>query len=357
VHRPIAPPRWFPDVAALILVAALGLSACGEDRANQLDLLFVIDTSGSNREEQAALAAAMPALLTHLEQRPGGLPSTHIGVVSADMGAGPTPIGSSCRPAGDRGALQVRAGCGLDPAQARFLSAGAGREPNFTGTLAETAGCLVQLGIDGCGYEQHLVSMEAAVSPRPGNSENWNFQRASALLAVVILADEDDCSGEPTSTFYQSVRPGEGMSLRCATLGHVCNGQPVPAQAGFTAPLSTCEPYRRTAQELQTRLVGLQAFVEGLKRLKRYQDNLLFVGAIAGWDDAPTAEYRIVDVSPGELQLGSICASPALGAAAPAIRLRTFTRSFANHAFHSICANDLTAAMDDIGRKLSAALR
>ena len=246
MHRPIAPPRWSPNLAALILVA-LGLSACGEDRPRQLDLLFVIDTSGSTREEQAALAAAMPALLTHLEQRPGGMPGTHIGVVSSDMGAGPMPIGSSCRPAGDRGALQVRAGCGLDPAQARFINVGADREPNFTGTLAETVGCLVQLGSDGCGYDQPLVSMEAAVSPRPGNSENWGFQRAGALLAVVILADEDDCSGEPTSTFYQDVRPGEGMSLRCATLGHVCGGQPVPAQAGFTAPLSTCEPYRRTA--------------------------------------------------------------------------------------------------------------
>ena len=79
----------------------------------------------------------------------------------------------------------------------------------------------------------------------------------------MILGGRGRLLGRADATFYQGERPGEGLSLRCATLGHVCGGQPVPAQAGFTAPLSTCEPYRRTATELQTRLVGLQAFVEG----------------------------------------------------------------------------------------------
>ena len=218
------------------------------------------------------------------------------------------PLGTACRPVGDRGALQVRAECGLDPAAGKFLRAGGGRQPNFTGTLAEKLGCMVQLGVDGCGYEQPLVSMEAALAQPAINPENWDFLRTGALLAVVILTDEDDCSGDSTATFYQGMRPGEGMSLRCATLGHVCGGQPVPAQAGFTAPLSTCEPYRRTFRELNTRPVGIQAFVEGLKRLKLYQDDRLFIGTITGWDDAPTAAYRIVDLPPGELQLGRACA-------------------------------------------------
>jgi hypothetical protein len=342
---------------SLAVFLSLALPACSDDRPTQLDLLFVIDDSGSTREEQTALAQGLPTLLAHLEGRPGGLPSVHVGVVSADMGAGPMPLGTACRPVGDRGALQARAECGLDPAAGKFLRAGADRQPNFTGTLAEKLSCMVQLGVDGCGYEQPLVSMEAALARPAINPENWDFVRTSALLAVVILTDEDDCSGDSTATYFQGMRPGEGMSLRCATLGHVCGGQPVPAQAGFTAPLSTCQPYRRTFAEVNTRPVGIQAFVEGLKRLKLYQDDRLFIGTITGWDDAPTAEYRIVDMPPGELQLGRACASAALGAAAPAIRLRAFTRAFANQAFHNVCADNLNPALDDIGKQLASLLQ
>lgn len=357
--RPTAPVPVLPAAAAAIILMALGSAACEGDRPSQLDLLFVVDGSGSTAEEQRALGAAMPALLARLEARAGGLPSTNIAVISADMGAGTTAVGTACRPLGDRGAFQVRPNCGLDSANGNwFLRTGGQRQPNFTGTAAQVLDCLVQLGVDDCGYEQHLLAMAAALAPSPYNLENAGFLRAGALLAVVILADEDDCSGDGNATFYQDTRPGEGPSLRCATLGHDCGGQPVPAQAGFTAPLSTCEPHRRTAAELKTHPIGLAGFVDSLKRLKAYQDQMLFVGTIVGWDDAPGAQYRIVDRGPPpELQLGEICASAALGAAAPAIRLRSFARSFGNHAVHSICADDLTAPMDDIGKQLSALLR
>jgi hypothetical protein len=339
------------------LAAALALCACDGDKPTQLDLLFVIDSSGSTREEQLALGAAMPALLAHLE-RGGGLPNTNIGVVSADMGAGPTTLGP-CRPLGDRGALQVRPGCGLDSATGNwFLRAGGGRKPNFTGTPAEALDCLVQLGVGGCGFEQHLGSLVTALAPSELNLENVGFLRGGALLAVVILADEDDCTMDGNATFFTESRPGQGGSLRCATSGHDCGGQPVPAQAGFTAPLSSCEPHRRTAAELNTHLVGLPGLVDFLKRLKARQEQMLFVATIIGWSDDPGAQYRIVDRGPPpELQLDAICASPQLGAAAPALRLHSFARSFQNHAIHSVCAADLMAPMDDIGKRLAGLLQ
>lgn len=52
-----------------------------------LDVLFVIDDSGSAAEEQLKLAAALPELLARLATLPGGLPDLHIGVTSMNVGS------------------------------------------------------------------------------------------------------------------------------------------------------------------------------------------------------------------------------------------------------------------------------
>src|SRR5438105_4446969 len=69
-----------------------------------LDLLFVIDNSGSMKEEQTGLAANFPKFIQVLQQVQGGLPDVHMGVVSSNMGAGNNGI-NNCTPPGDAGHL------------------------------------------------------------------------------------------------------------------------------------------------------------------------------------------------------------------------------------------------------------
>ena len=70
-----------------------------------VDILFVIDNSGSMAEEQASLAQNFNRFINVLENIEGGLPNVHIGVISTDVGAGPFGI-QGCTGNGDNGSLQ-----------------------------------------------------------------------------------------------------------------------------------------------------------------------------------------------------------------------------------------------------------
>ena len=71
-----------------------------------VDLLFVMDNSGSMAEEQASIAAwAEESLFGVLELDPETPLNLHIGIVSTDMGSGPFNI-SGCVSRGDEGEMQ-----------------------------------------------------------------------------------------------------------------------------------------------------------------------------------------------------------------------------------------------------------
>jgi hypothetical protein len=324
----------------------------------QLDLLFMIDNSSSMAEEQNNLARNFPALIRMLETTPGGMPDVHIGIISSSFGAGPGSPSPECSPLGDRGRLMVKPGCGLDPAVARFLSIDAKGNKNFTGDLNSVFACLAALGTNGCGYEHQLQAVRAALADNV-NPENRGFLRRDAILGIILVTDEDDCSAEPDATIFDTPRPGEASNLRCATLGHVCNGQPVPAQM-FGAPLTSCAPYERgnNQAERRERLINVGEFVEYLKSLKGRPDRI-FVSAIMGWDAGPSAQYRIdprTVAGASVLDLSSICSS-ANGEAAPGIRLKAFVEGFGqNGIFSSICQADFRPALVTFGEKLGRLL-
>src|SRR5688500_13857147 len=73
--------------------------------ASGVDLLFVIDDSGTMAQEQDALASAfLDQFVADLEAAHGGRPDLHIGVISTNLGAGGYPI-AGCENAGDDGTL------------------------------------------------------------------------------------------------------------------------------------------------------------------------------------------------------------------------------------------------------------
>src|SRR5690348_2498849 len=86
------------DVKPLVPCTLTGLSQrVSIDRIENVDLLFVVDNSGSMSEEQASLANQIPRLVNVLASGDAdadgtpdfpAVPSLHVGVISTDMGTG-----------------------------------------------------------------------------------------------------------------------------------------------------------------------------------------------------------------------------------------------------------------------------
>lgn len=326
----------------------------------KLDVLVVVDNSGSMTQEQASLSSTFPALIRELEGLPGGLPDLHLGVVSSDVGAGGSVIAGNpacSRPGGgDRGWLDPAnkaAACGVRSGH-RYLMAN-GASTNFAGTLANAFGCMAQLGTSGCGFEHQLQSARLALLPG-FNTENAGFLRDDAHLLVIILSDEDDCSSDPDSDLYTASTdafPGQNLNLRCALRGHVCGGTPVPNGTPFEAPLQSCAA--APGGTGKTDLIPLKQFVDFFRELKRDPRQLLVSAIIGTPPPGQAGTYRIAPtVQPGSnqplLDLAPVCTS-ANGEAAPALRLQAFVDAFgARGRVESICAGDFAPALTRIGQ-------
>jgi hypothetical protein len=260
----------------------------------------------------------------------------------------------------------VRPNCGLDSArQGAWLSTDGRGSKNFTGELPAVFSCMASLGTTGCGYEHQLQSLRAALAAtNPASTlspQNRNFIRKDAFLGIVILSDEDDCSGEPTAQFYQEPVAGQSGSLRCALLGHTCGGRAVPPSRDFRTTLDMCQPYQRQPSDINSRLINVDEFVGFVKSMKPGREDKIVVSSIIGWSDAPNTVYGLVDrpssVGGTELDLAPVCSQPETGAAAPGLRLHRFTTSFRNNTVHTICQATLKDAMKQIGEKFALVLQ
>ena len=317
----------------------------------KLDLLFMIDDSQSMSEEQANLARNFPRLIDALKQMPAGLPDLHLGVVSSDMGAGNSVTSGACAtPIGDRGALRVRDGCGLDPAKGRFLiSEAGGVNTNFTGDISAVFACLAELGTGGCGFEHQLQSVRMALSGFV--ADNNGFLRSDAHLAIVYITDEDDCSAPADSTMYGGRVAGQDSSLRCSLAGHLCHGAAPPATV-FSTPLVNCT----AAPDGGGKLIPVQTFVDEMKRLRTQSVSISVIG---GWpDDVASANYAIgydpTSIQSDVLSSIPICQS-ANGSAAVELRMKQFVDAFGPAGkIISICQDDFSNAMAQVGELINA---
>ncbi len=307
----------------------------------ELDLLFVIDNSGSMEEEHRSLEDRFPELIAHLDELSGRLPDLHIGVVSSDMGTGNVDVGDNrCGPGGgDRGIMHGATCPALGGAS--FLTDVVGptgdRVRNYTGTLDDAFACAANLGIGGCGFEQHLAAMQAALSP----GVNPGFLREPATLAVIIVADEDDCSADVDRIFSRTedAELGPFSDFRCYEQGVVCANDPDPRLPG---PRAGCVP-RPTSPFL----VEIEQYAGFLRGLKRAPDHKLFVAGIIG--DPANVRVVLQDNDPA-LDFGC---SGALGFAEPAVRLAGFLDQFpGTSARETICTGDLGDALRAIVESL-----
>ena len=215
-------------------------------RIDKIDLLFVVDNSGSMKEEQAALRAQFPHMISTLTA--GGANDLHLGVVSSDMGLVGISDIKDCAGLGDDGIMQSDGRMpGCQNAYPRFLSYDAASDS--AEQVAADFACIAALGTDGCGFEQQLESGLKALWPGQddrvtflgdvngfgtmghGDNENAGFLRSDpdqglSLIAIVVVTDEEDCSSLNTvhftpATYLDPNNPAdaelmkEGLNVRC----------------------------------------------------------------------------------------------------------------------------------------------
>lgn len=304
-----------------------------------VDILFVIDNSGSMREEQASLVANFERFVTVLNNIEGGLPDIHIGVVSTNAGSGQGITG--CEGDGDNGILlNAPSGACTPPGPERYIRDvaspdGLTRITNHGGSLADSFSCIAELGITGCGFEQPLEAMRRALDG--SNPQNAGFLRPDALLAVVIITDEDDCSVDDVALFDPSPALdridsvlGPLSSFRCFEFGVQCDPD-TPRAAG---PRVDCVPRDNSAY-----MPSVGEYADFLKGLKADPANVV-VAAIIG-NPTPVS----VGAFNGEPTLEASCSSGA-GEADPAVRLTAFLDEFPQRSTSStICDDDLSDAL------------
>jgi hypothetical protein len=326
---------------------------------NQVDIVFVVDNSGSMAQEQANLAMTFPAFAQELERVQGA--DYHIAVVSNDLSAGASTGNGSCaeRPRGDEGVFcQGRTGpgairdfctsCNVDVAQGRFLRYAGGMGQNFQGSLVQAFSCMAQLGTQGCGFEHQTAALRKALT----NATNGPFLREQAYLAFVVITDEEDCSGPEDSTLYMSPIAGQTWNLRCSIEGNVCGGQRIDPTMAVDRPLADC------AMAPGGPLNSIQETVQAIVNLKNSPNQIISAG-IFGWPlpgQEATARYRIGGVGTANgADVLPVCQSANLGSAIVGFRIKAFVESFPNHSIFSICQGDFRQAMQKIGEKIRVA--
>lgn len=377
----------------------------------QLDLLFVIDNSGSMASEQRKLAEQLPRLVRVLTSgdRCAGTESScklddtsqpprrfrpiadlHLGVVSTNMGGIDEPTGTqaavlACRGLGDEAKLQSSVDVAVDgviagrqefqayeqgevvleprpecalPAQPRYQEYTAGA--SIDAEVAARFSCVAQLGVRGCPYEQQLEAMWKALAPSnkqgelytflngssgQGDGYNQGFLRDDAVLAVVHVTDEEDCS-----------IPDAGKVMFAQTAEATNQYGPLNLRCGLHAD---------DAQLVQ----ATSRYVDGLTSLKPNHKERIVFGAIVGIpvDSGDKSIDEVLALAEMQFQENplkpgfprSSCTGLTGGRideAYPPRRFLEVAKAFGDQAvLHSICADTYAPAIDGVVSKIVSA--
>jgi hypothetical protein len=210
-----------------------GVSLAIQNNAvDSVDILFEIDNSNSMAANQASLARNFRTLIDQLVSPPDvnmdmvpdypPVKSLHVGIISSDLGTpGSTVPSCANSDIGDDGLLNpIRNGQAIRSHQpwttdrdrvrpARCMANDPNQYPSFLTFEAASTDpavfrddfvCNAYLSTGGCGLEQQLESAYRALvvhNPRlqAGNMDpNNGFVRPDAVLAIVIVSDEEDGS-------------------------------------------------------------------------------------------------------------------------------------------------------------------
>jgi len=301
------------------------------------DILFVIDNSGSMKEEQDSLRANFGKMMQVLETLDGGMPDVHIGVTTSDLGTsaedGTTDgLKFGCNGVGDDGQLRTA------PAiTGRYIADDGHGNKNYAGTLDDAFSALADVGTQGCGIEQHLRGMERALK----NPANTGFVRDDAYLAVVVIADEDDCSLAKQGLFDSSP-VADTVNFACTSDGVVCD------EPDMTTPgvRTNCHPNDH-ARWVET----ADHFAQFLKGQKADPRDVVVAGIVGDPDPfGITTKNNVSVLAPSCTYAGPPGDQPAF----PAVRTSEFLAQFELRTSATICGANLQQGMTQIGALLKA---
>ena len=374
-----------------------------------VDILFVIDNSGSMAEEQKRLAKNFPTFIGALDTMGADY---RIGVTTTDVAhpgckAGTPENGAlvlrNCTEAvaagafkfGDFDAASVCSDqCKLDAGQLALQPGADGKvHPWLESTLGQTnlqAGvsmadafaCYGPQGIDGCGYESPLEAMKLAVEEARA-ADGSGFMRDEALLSVVLVTDETDCSSNPAhkdiftsnDAFWNDEKPYL-TSATCWRAGVACSG------AGPEFKECHAEDYSADGEPGVSRpedavlypvdryidfLAGLRVGSTAAGPLAREVLVSLIAGVPVGYDvgaaeiaytaaDPASAQQRDFGIAPGCTKVEEDGVSTAV----PPVREREVAEAFADgdgaRNVYSICQDDYSPALAQIAAQIKKVL-
>lgn len=154
--------------------------AAGVTYNNKVDIILMVDNSSSMLQYQNKFSSEVPSMIGHLNRLNLDY---HIAVVTSDMRSG----GNGGRFVGSP----------------RFLSKST---PNLVSTLQSR----VTVGQNGSDLERGLESLKTVLQPRYLQGEGAGFFRDDALLAMIVLTNEDDYSADSVNTlkqYFDSIKP------------------------------------------------------------------------------------------------------------------------------------------------------
>jgi len=377
-----------------------------------VDVLFVIDNSGSMAQEQNALAADFAAFVEVLE-RPEVAADYRIGITTTDDGnpwcGTTTPEGGAFQLASCRGRPEefVLEGPGVDPVPEAcvdtcpealteietvpslidgqvgtlvprpWLERIAGRTNLPAGLdVAQAFGCVGPQGIRGCGYESPLEAMWKALRRSQADGDpGHGFLRERAILSVVHLTDEEDCSPNPDfesiflpdgdRVFWSDPAADAPTSAVCWNAGVLCEGSGPYECRAVDRDVDGDEVAPADADELAV-LRPVSRYVDLLRDIELAKQTLtpgqeLLVSLIAGV--GPGGEVTYADAADPVFQqdfgIGPGCVGEG-GAAVPPVRLRELAEAFAvdgQPSMFSICDQSYAPALTSIAEAIAAQIK
>ncbi|HEY4186104.1 MAG TPA: hypothetical protein VGP07_13600 [Polyangia bacterium] len=399
-----------------------------QDVNQKLDILFMVDNSASMAPLQTKMAAQLPTFMDKLvDDTTKQLPDLHVAVISSSDGGGRWSNVNQCddrvHPGDDRGKFQQGPGgagngtCAGLHAGERYLKSGDGtatNPANYDGDIRSIFQCMALLGESGCGFESQfkstLMALQKAQKSVADDPDNGGFLRDDAVLAIVMVTNEDDCSVNEDSlllspninSLKDASQAGAFASYRCNEFGHLCDGEPPPHGYDFTtmmddlatgtysepgAPgtggvvLHNCVSAEDTGPKTDPGITTpdtgepdptmghlwptVDTFTRFVKSLKTSENQgQILVAAIAGPVEKMGAQYRVfAQASPqagGEVvpwvdhactQTAAVGDQPEYGD--PAVRISQWIDGFgSNGAFYPICASTFSDAMGAIANKI-----
>lgn len=366
-----------------------------------VDILFVVDNSGSMGEEQGMLASAASTLVDALDALGADY---RIGFTTTDNGnpmcSGTTPEGgtltlSSCRSRLDEFVFDgtnpplnkqdeaCNAVCSHDeimviptttaddptPKPHPWLE-GFGGASNVEGgvPMAEAFACVAPQGIVGCGFESHLESMYKAFKRAEDSLQtSYGFLRKDAAMVTVFVSDEVDCSyradydsiflPEGDRAFWSDPAAAFPTSAVCWNAGVTCTGGPGTYDECHSEnkdELGNATGPGTAVLHPATRYIDLlQGYENQKKQINPDQEVLVAAisGVPTGYEDGQDLVYQ--DTADAQFQLdygiGPGCSS-AVGLALPPVRMREVAEAMQvdGRNLYSVCASDYAPAFGAI---------